>query len=91
LKESTRISYDWSYIVAWAAVACQLIAAILLSGSAVCLRSEREKEEQLNLQYLMPVYPQKQAYPYPPYAPQQMYQGAFYGSQYGPAPGHYNY
>lgn len=91
LKENTRISYDWSYIVAWAAVACQLIAAILLSGSAVCLRSEREKEEQLNLQYLMPVYPQKTAYPYPPY-PQQMYTtGAFYGSQYGPAPGHYNY
>lgn len=94
MRDNTRISYDWSYIVAWAAVACKLIAAILLSGSAVCLRSEREKEEQLNLQYLMPVYPQKQAayaYPpqnYPPYS-QQIHPGAFYGSQYGPA--HYNY
>ncbi|XP_070491170.1 transmembrane protein 235 [Chironomus tepperi] len=88
LRDNTRISYDWSYIVAWAAIACELIAAILLSGSAVCLRSEREKEEQLNLQYLMPVYPQKQppyGYPYPQ---AQIYPGPYYhGSQYGP----YNY
>lgn len=54
LKDNTRISYDWSYVLAWAGVASSLIAAILLSGAAVCLRSEREKEEQLNLQYLMP-------------------------------------
>lgn len=54
LKENTRISYDWSYILAWAGVAFSLVAAILLSGAAVCLRGEREKEEQLNLQYLMP-------------------------------------
>lgn len=54
LRDNTRISYDWSYILAWAGVASSLIAAILLSGAAVCLRSEREKEEQLNLQYLMP-------------------------------------
>ncbi|CAO1419021.1 unnamed protein product [Diamesa serratosioi] len=93
LKDNTRISYDWSYIVAWAGVACSLIAAILLSGSAVCLRSEREKEEQLNLQYLMPVYPQKQPpYGYPPhgYPQQQVYPppGPYaYGNQYGP----YNY
>lgn len=54
LRDNTRISYDWSYVLAWAGVATSLIAAILLSGAAVCLRSEREKEEQLNLQYLMP-------------------------------------
>lgn len=54
LKDNTKISYDWSYIVAWAGVGCCLLSAILLSGAAVCLRSEREKEEQLNLQYLMP-------------------------------------
>lgn len=54
LRDNTRISYDWSYICAWAGVAASLISAILLSGAAVCLRSEREKEEQLNLQYLMP-------------------------------------
>lgn len=54
LRDNTRIAYDWSYVLAWAGVASSLIAAILLSGAAVCLRSEREKEEQLNLQYLMP-------------------------------------
>ncbi|XP_037808366.1 uncharacterized protein LOC119601486 [Lucilia sericata] len=90
LKDNTKITYDWSYIVAWAGVGSCLLSAILLSGAAVCLRSEREKEEQLNLQYLMPVYSQKQP-PYPPYAnyPQpQMFTGPYYhGSQYGP----YNY
>lgn len=54
LRDNTKITYDWSYIVAWAGVGSCLLAAILLSGAAVCLRSEREKEEQLNLQYLMP-------------------------------------
>ncbi|XP_037959543.1 uncharacterized protein LOC119688933 [Teleopsis dalmanni] len=54
LKDNTKIVYDWSYAVAWAGIATCLLAAILLSGAAVCLRNEREKEEQLNLQYLMP-------------------------------------
>ena len=54
LRDNTKVSYDWSYFVAWAGVGSCLLAAILLSGAAVCLRNEREKEEQLNLQYLMP-------------------------------------
>ncbi|EDW55946.1 GM22856 [Drosophila sechellia] len=89
LRDNTKIAYDWSYIVAWAGIGTCLLASILLSGAAVCLRNEREKEEQLNLQYLMPVYSQKQP-PYPPYAnyAQQIYPGPYYhGSQYGP----YNY
>ncbi|KAL5278207.1 hypothetical protein ACFFRR_003079 [Megaselia abdita] len=89
LRDNTKLTYDWSYVVAWGGVGTCLLAAILLSGAAVCLRSEREKEEQLNLQYLMPVYSQKQP-PYPPYPgyPQpQMYPAPYYhGSQYG-----YNY
>ncbi|XP_052567506.1 uncharacterized protein LOC120421190 [Culex pipiens pallens] len=89
LRDNTRISYDWSYIVAWAGVASSLLASILLSGAAVCLRGEREKEEQLNLQYLMPVYPQKQPpYPYGGFPQPQLYPQPYYhGSQYGP----YNY
>uniref|UniRef100_U5EXK2 Putative conserved plasma membrane protein n=1 Tax=Corethrella appendiculata TaxID=1370023 RepID=U5EXK2_9DIPT len=88
LKDNTRITYDWSYIVAWAGVGACLLASILLSGSAVCLRNEREKEEQLNLQYLMPVYPQKQPPYYPGAYPQpQLYPQYYHGSQYGP----YNY
>ncbi|XP_058128911.1 transmembrane protein 235 [Anopheles ziemanni] len=89
LRDNTRLSYDWSYIVAWAGVACSLLASILLSGAAVCLRGEREREEQLNLQYLMPVYPQKQPpYPYGGFPQPQLYPQPYYhGSQYGP----YNY
>ena len=90
LRDNTKLSYDWSYILAWCGVGSCLAAAILLSGAAICLKSEREKEEQLNLQYLMPVYSQKQP-PYPPYvnyAQPQIYSGPYYhGSQYGP----YNY
>lgn len=54
LRDNTKMTYDWSYIVAWTGIGTCLLAAILLSGAAVCLRNEREKEEQLNLQYLMP-------------------------------------
>lgn len=54
LRDNTKISYDWSYIIAWAGIGASLLAAILLSAAAICLRNEREKEEQLNLQYLMP-------------------------------------
>ncbi|XP_055388119.1 uncharacterized protein LOC129616494 [Condylostylus longicornis] len=87
LKDSTKISYDWSYIVAWAGVGFSLLSSILLSGAAICLKSERGKEDQLNLQYLMPVYSQKQtAYPaFAGYPQPQMYPNAyFHGSQYGP-------
>lgn len=83
LKESSRIYYDWSYMIAWIGVGFALISSILFSCAAICLRREREKEEAVNMQYLMPVYPQKQQYAYG-YA----YPGPYaYGSQYGP----YNY
>lgn len=89
LKDNTKVSYDWSYVVAWCGIASCLSAAILLSGAAICLKGEREKEEQLNLQYLMPVYSQKQQ-SYPPYAnyvQPQIFSGPYYSSQCGP----YNY
>lgn len=54
LRENTNISYDWSYFVAWVGVGFSLISAILFSGAAICLRGEREKEEAMNMQYLMP-------------------------------------
>ncbi|XP_072932161.1 uncharacterized protein [Epargyreus clarus] len=88
LRANSRTWYDWSYMVAWCGVALALLAAVLLSAAAVCLRGEREREEALNMQYLMPVYPQKQQYAYPGYPPPQAYPGPYYhGSQYGP----YNY
>lgn len=31
-----------------------LVSAILFSGAAICLRGEKEQEETINMQYLMP-------------------------------------
>jgi hypothetical protein len=83
LKEATTISYDWSYIIAWIGVGCSLVSSLLFFGAGRCLEDERDREHAHKMQYLMPVYPQKQQYAYG-YA----YPGPYYhGSQYGP----YNY
>ncbi|CAG9829141.1 unnamed protein product [Diabrotica balteata] len=89
LRDNTRVNYEWSYMVAWVGVGWSLVAAILFSGAAMCLRGEREREEAINMQYLMPVYPQKQQYAYGGYPVPQPYAGPYYttGSAYGP----YNY
>ena len=86
LKNNTEIIYAWSYIVAWIGVGLALIASILFSLAAVCIRTDKEREDAMNMQYLMPVYHQKQQYPYGPYG-YAAYPGPYYGSQYGP----YNY
>ncbi|RZF46776.1 uncharacterized protein LOC111044820 isoform X1 [Nilaparvata lugens] len=89
LRDGSYTYYDWSFFLAWTGVGVSLVSAILFSGAAICLRGEREREEAINMQYLMPVYPQKQQYAYPGYpAPAAAYPGPYYhGSQYGP----YNY
>lgn len=86
LKENSITTYDWSYFVAWVGVGFSLVSAILFSGAAICLRGEREKEEAMNMQYLMPVYPQKQQYAYAGY-PAPYYPGP----QYAHGPGPYSY
>merc|ERR550525_1423142 len=86
LKDNTEIIYAWSYIVAWIGVGLALIASILFSLAAVCIRTDKEREDAMNMQYLMPVYHQKQQYPCGPYG-YAAYPGPYYGSQYGP----YNY
>uniref|UniRef100_A0A1B6GSJ6 Voltage-dependent calcium channel gamma-5 subunit n=2 Tax=Cuerna arida TaxID=1464854 RepID=A0A1B6GSJ6_9HEMI len=88
LKDSTYQGYDWSFFLAWTGVGLSLVSAILFSGAAICLRGEKEQEETINMQYLMPVYPQKQQYAYAGYPAPTAYPGPYYhGSQYGP----YNY
>lgn len=88
LKDSSVITYDWSYVVAWVGVGWSLVSAILFSGAAICLRSEKTRDDAMNMQYLMPVYPQKQQYAYAGYPAPAAYPGPYYhGSQYGP----YNY
>merc|ERR1739846_120737 len=87
LFEDTTFKYEWSYIVSWIGVGLALISSILFSLAAVCIRTDKEREDAMNMQYLMPVYHQKQAQqPYGPYG-YAAYPGPYYGSQYGP----YNY
>lgn len=83
LKDNTEFKYDWSYIVSWVGVGMTLISAILFSLAGVCIKNDKEREEAMNMQYLMPVYPQK-GQPYGPYG-YAAYPGpaAYYGSQYG--------
>ncbi|CAH2106605.1 unnamed protein product [Euphydryas editha] len=88
LKDYSSIWYDWSYILAWLSVGVSFASSILFFSAAICLDKEKRREQQNNVQYIMPVYPQKQQYAYAGYPPPQAYAGPYYhGSQYGP----YNY
>jgi len=83
LTDNTEFKYDWSYIVSWVGVGMTLCSATLFALAAMCIKHDKEREEAMNMQYLMPVYPQKQQ-PYGPYG-YAAYPGpaAYYGSQYG--------
>ena len=54
LKEHTEFRYDWSYIVSWIGVGMTLGSAILFSLAAMCIKNDKEREEAMNMQYLMP-------------------------------------
>jgi hypothetical protein len=80
----TESFYGWSYFLAWVGVGLSLLASIIFLSAARCIRGEKRAEQAKNMQYLMPVYPDKRnpygyAYAYPgPYA--------YHGSQYGVGP-----
>ncbi|CAG0884130.1 unnamed protein product [Cyprideis torosa] len=83
LKESTYMRPDWSYFLAWIGVGFALFSSIFFFSAALNLRNERDRELGQKMQYLYPIYPQKQQYAYS-YA----YPGPYYpSSQYG----QYNY
>jgi len=85
----TESTYGWSYMLAWAGIGQCLLASVIFLSAARCIRSEKRAEQAKNMQYLMPVYPDKRnpygyAYAYPgPYA--------YHGSQYGVGPQQYAY
>jgi len=56
LKAASVWSYDWSYILAWIGVGWSMVAALLFSGAAVCLRGEGGLgyPESQHMHYLMP-------------------------------------
>ncbi|KAF7492264.1 hypothetical protein SSS_03949 [Sarcoptes scabiei] len=82
----TEFYYGWSYIICWIGISQLLVASIMFLSAARCIRSEKRLEQTKNMQYLMPVYPDKRspyglnyAYAYPgPYT--------YHGSQYGISP-----
>ena len=75
------------FILHIAIIVSKYINNNISSLAAVCIRTDKEREDAMNMQYLMPVYHQKQqAQPYGPYG-YAAYPGPYYGSQYGP----YNY
>ncbi|XP_017488070.1 PREDICTED: uncharacterized protein LOC108376377 [Rhagoletis zephyria] len=87
----TEFYYGWSYIVAWIGISQLLIAAIIFLSAARCIRTEKRFEQAKNMQYLMPVYPDKRspyglnyAYAYP--GPYSTAAYAHAGSQYGIGP-----
>lgn len=87
LKETgiTEMTIGWSYIVAWIALCLCFTASVIFLSAARCIRREKRAEQAKNMQYLMPVYPDKRnpygyAYAYPP-------PYTYHGNQYhGPAP-----
>ncbi|XP_024083794.1 uncharacterized protein LOC112127308 isoform X2 [Cimex lectularius] len=87
LRNETVTQHDWSYVLAWLSVGSMFVSSILFMVSSCCLRSELE--DTPNMHFVMPVYPQKQHYAYPPpvYPPYQPGPPYYHGSQCGP----YNY
>ncbi|XP_076312200.1 claudin domain-containing protein 1-like [Tachypleus tridentatus] len=75
----TKYYYGWSYILAWIGVGMNLISAILFLCGARCLRKEKKIEQAKNMQYLMPVYPDKRQ----PYGYGYGYPGPYYQYGYG--------
>merc|ERR1711936_1247250 len=54
LQDHTDYRYDWSYIVSWVGVGMTLLSSILFALAALCIKNDRETEDAMNLQYLMP-------------------------------------
>lgn len=85
LKDNTQIWYAFSYMLAWVGTGLALLSFCLFLGASQCMQTEQRKEQSKHMQYMMPVYAQKNQYPpnygygYPQYGyPQHQY-------------GHYNY
>lgn len=74
LKYATEANYGWSYFIGWIGISGCLFSAVIFIAAARCIRSEKRNEQAKNLQYLMPVYPDKRT----PYAYNYAYPGTVY-------------
>jgi hypothetical protein len=88
LQDNSSVSYDWSFYVGWLGVLTSALSFFLFLFGSCCLNSEKRDEQMSNMQYIMPVYPQKQQYAYAgyPVPAHQAYTGPYYttGSAYAP-------
>jgi len=85
LKEHTTLWYDWSYMLAWVGTGMSGLSFCLFLGASQCMHSEQRSDHLKQMQYMMPVYPQKA------HAQYQPGYGYNYGYNYPPQYGHYNY
>jgi len=83
LKEPgvTEILYGWSFILGWIGTGLGFFGSIIFLCSASCIKKAKRAEQAKNMQYLMPVYPDKRAGQYgyayaypPPYSYHSQYQ-----------------
>ncbi|GBP38416.1 hypothetical protein EVAR_28214_1 [Eumeta japonica] len=54
LKDKSSIYYGWSYVLAWLSVAVSFGSSMLFFSGAICLSKEKRREQQNNVQYIMP-------------------------------------
>ncbi|CAG9767421.1 unnamed protein product [Ceutorhynchus assimilis] len=91
LQDNTTTYYDWGFALGWLGVFSCLGGSLLFFFGSCCLQAEKDREQMDNVQYIVPVYPQKQQYAYAGYpVPPQQYSGPYYttgSAAYGP----YNY
>lgn len=84
LVDNAKLTFDWSYMVAWVGTGMSIISFCLFMGAAACMKTEQANEQTKQMPYMMPVYPQKAQYA-------QYGAGYGYGYNYPPQYGHYNY
>ena len=54
LQSQTVFRFAWSYIIAWVGVGMCLGSCVLFFMASMCIRSDKRREEAMNMQYLMP-------------------------------------
>ena len=54
LQNITIFRFAWSYIIAWVGVGMCLGSCVLFFMASMCIRSDKRREEAMNMQYLMP-------------------------------------
>jgi len=82
LDDNVVASFDWSYYLGWVGTGVSALSFCLFMGASQCMQSEQRQEQTKQMQYMMPVYPQKAQY---------ASYGYNYGYNYPPQYGHYNY